>query len=193
LEDVCTIQFSNSYSRHLKILSEPFQGTHLLQPNVFADNRGDFIKTYNRDLFLSLGFDFEIAEEFYSASHSKVLRGMHFQLPPYEHEKLVYCIKGRVLDVLVDLRKDSPTFLQVANAELSAQNHFQFYIPKGIAHGFLALEDSVMVYKTSTVHTPSQDAGIRWDSIGFEWGIDRPIISLRDAALPAVSSFSSPF
>ena len=119
---------------------------------------------------------------------------MHFQLPPHDHAKLVYCVCGRVLDVLLDLRKASPTFGQTASAELSRANSHVFYIPAGIAHGFLSLEDeSVMVYKTTTVHQPDHDAGIRWDSFGFDCGSATPIISVRDTALPRLQEFVSPF
>ncbi len=175
-------------------LSQPLPGVHLLQPKVFIDTRGDFVKTFHVGAFAELGIDFKPVEEFFSTSRKGVLRGMHFQLPPHDHAKLVYCIRGRVLDVLLDLRKASPTFGQFASAELSRENHHQFYIPSGIAHGFLSLEDdSVMVYKTTTVHAPTHDAGIRWDSFGFDWGIAAPLISPRDLAFAALTEFGSPF
>ena len=95
---------------------------------------------------------------------------MHFQLPPHDHDKLVYCIRGRVMDVLLDLRKSSPTYGRSFGNEISANNHLMLYIPKGVAHGFLSLEDdSVLVYKTTTIHFPSHDAGVRWDSFGYTW------------------------
>ncbi|RRJ94453.1 dTDP-4-dehydrorhamnose 3,5-epimerase [Opitutaceae bacterium TAV4] len=175
-------------------LSQPFLGAHLLKPKVFEDARGDFVKTFHSGAFAELGIPFAPAEEFFSTSRKGVLRGMHFQLPPHDHAKLVYCIRGRVLDVLVDLRKTSPTYRQVASAELSCENHHQFYIPSGVAHGFLALEDnSVMVYKTTTVYAPSHDAGIRWDSFDFNWGTTAPIISPRDTAFSPLADFVSPF
>lgn len=176
-------------------LNQPLPGVHLLQPKVFNDNRGDFVKTYHAQAFKDLGIEFVPVEEFFSTSRQGVLRGMHFQLPPHDHAKLVYCIRGRVLDVLLDLRKGSPTYGQSVSTELSAANHHQFFIPTGIAHGFLSLEeDSVMVYKTSTMHAPSHDAGIRWDSFGYEWPmiIDR-VVSSRDQQFPAFKSFLSPF
>jgi dTDP-4-dehydrorhamnose 3,5-epimerase/CDP-3, 6-dideoxy-D-glycero-D-glycero-4-hexulose-5-epimerase len=175
-------------------ISQPFPGVHLLKPAAFQDQRGDFVKTFNVDAFVALGICFKPVEEFFSTSRKNVLRGMHFQLPPYDHDKLVYCIRGRVLDVLFDLRRSSPTHGQVTSTELSRENHHQFYIPKGVAHGFLALEDdSVMVYKTSTVHRPTHDAGIRWDSIGFDWGINTPIVSARDVGFGSLSEFATPF
>ncbi len=175
-------------------LSQPFPGTHLLLPKVFVDARGDFVKTFHAGAFAELGIDFRPVEEFFSTSHKNVLRGMHFQLPPHDHAKLVYCVRGSVLDVLLDLRKSSPTYGRVASAELSRENHHQFFIPSGVAHGFLALEDdSVMVYKTSTVHAPAHDAGIHWQSIGFDWGVTVPIVSPRDQAFPTFSAFNNPF
>jgi dTDP-4-dehydrorhamnose 3,5-epimerase len=170
----------------MTILSEPFPGTYLLRPKVFEDARGDFVKTFHDGLFRELGIEFRPLEEFFSTSRKGVLRGMHFQLPPHDHAKLVYCVRGRVLDVLLDLRTNSPSYGKSVGAELSGENHHQFYIPSGVAHGFLSLEnDSVMVYKTSTVHVPSHDAGVRWDSFGFDWALDgAPILSSRDDALP---------
>jgi dTDP-4-dehydrorhamnose 3,5-epimerase len=152
------------------------------------------VKTYHASTFANLGFRFQPAEEFYSVSRKNVLRGMHFHMPPYDHEKLVYCISGRVLDVLLDLRLDSATFGRYTSAELSAENRLQYLIPKGIAHGFYTLsENSIMIYKTSTLHVPSHDSGILWNSFGFNWGFETPIVSERDAKLPAMDKFISPF
>jgi dTDP-4-dehydrorhamnose 3,5-epimerase len=164
-------------------------------PKVFTDNRGDFVKTYQAEAFSELGISFTPVEEFFSTSHKGVLRGMHFQLPPHEHDKLVYCVRGRVLDVLLDLRKDSPTYGKSVSAELSRENHHQLYIPRGVAHGFLSMEDeSVLVYKTTTVHAPSYDTGIRWDSFGFQWPEGGNfIISTRDQQFPHQQAFNSPF
>jgi dTDP-4-dehydrorhamnose 3,5-epimerase len=178
------------------IISSPFPGTFLLKPRVFTDVRGDFVKTFHSGDFRALGIAFEPVEEFFSTSHKGVLRGMHFQLPPHDHDKLVYCVRGRVLDVLLDLRRNSPTYGKTTSAEISQENHLQFFIPRGVAHGFMSLEDnSVMIYQTSTVHAPSHDAGIRWDSIGFDWPvfIDPGLISTRDQVLPALVAFNSPF
>ncbi len=180
----------------MQIVAQPLPGTFLVQPKVFRDARGDFVKTFHTGLFRDAGIAFSPVEEFYSTSHRGVVRGMHFQLPPHDHAKLVYCIRGRVIDVLLDLRKQSPTNGHAVSAELSAENRQMFYVPSGVAHGFLSLEDdTVMVYKTSTVHAPSHDAGVRWDSFGFDWGLEReePIISTRDAGFPAFSDFASPF
>jgi dTDP-4-dehydrorhamnose 3,5-epimerase len=169
-------------------------GVRLLQPRLFGDRRGTFIKTYHEEAWHEAGISFTIKEEYYSISRQGVLRGMHFQSPPEDHTKIVYCPSGRVLDVLLDLRRSSPTFGQAAVMELSAENRLILIIPNGIAHGFLSREESsIMVYKTSTVHSPAHDAGIRWDSFGFDWGCDAPVLSERDAAFPALADFASPF
>lgn len=176
------------------IHSQPLPGALILQPRCFEDNRGNFVKTYHNDLFHDLGIDFTPTEEFYSTSHKDVLRGMHFQLPPHDHNKLVYCIRGAVLDVIVDLRLGSPTYGQHTAIELSETNHQLFYIPKGFAHGFLGLQDnSVMVYKTDHVYAPASDTGIRWDSFGFDWPVRDAVISDRDQAFLTLNDFDSPF
>ncbi len=123
------------------------------------------------------------------------LRGMHFQVPPAAHSKLVYCLSGRVLDVLLDIRRDSPRFGQSFSCELDATTRQLLFIPVGFAHGFLSLEDnSLMVYKTDAVHAPEQDKGVAWDSFGFKWPLDNPpIMSARDRQFPRWPDFQSPF
>jgi len=176
-------------------ISQPLYGVHLLNPKIFNDHRGNLIKTYHSYIYEDLGISFTPQEEFISTSHKWVLRGMHFQLPPHDHAKLVFCISGRVLDVLLDLRWESPTYGKTATAVLSGDNHHQFFMPKGIAHGFLSLEDnSVMVYKSSAVHSPDHDTGIAWDSFGYSWPEKEKIItSERDSRLLPFSHFKSPF
>ena len=169
-------------------------GVRLLEPPLFRDQRGTFIKTYHEPAWLAAGLPFAMKEEYYSVSRLGVLRGMHFQTPPEDHAKVVYCPCGRVLDVLLDLRRGSPTYGQCAAWELSAENRLILIIPSGLAHGFLSQEEgSVLVYKTGTVHSPALDAGIRWDSFGFDWGWPAPMVSDRDRAFPALADFSSPF
>ena len=119
---------------------------------------------------------------------------MHFQTPPHDHEKIAYCMQGRVLDVVVDLRKNSSTYGQHVALELDAARGHGLFIPKGMAHGFLALTESVlMAYKVTTVYASSNDAGIHWDSFGLNWGVKQPIVSTRDRAHPAFEDFISPF
>ena len=166
----------------------------VIRPRIFRDARGSFVKTFNRNTFHELGLDFEPREEFFSTSAKNVLRGMHFQLPPADHAKLVYCITGSVLDVVLDLRKNSPAFGRSCARELSAANREMFFIPAGFAHGFLTLDDgATMVYQTSTGYSPAHDAGVCWDSFGFDWPVKNPILSERDQKFPALRDFLSPF
>jgi dTDP-4-dehydrorhamnose 3,5-epimerase len=173
--------------------TELLSGTWELPRPRLEDRRGVFVKTMTRGLFGELGLPFEYSEEFYSISNRDVIRGMHFQIPPHDHVKLVYCAVGEVLDVLVDLRS-GPDYGRVASLTLSAADPKVLIIPKGIAHGFRSITDgSLMVYKTSTEHAPAHDRGLRWDSFGFDWGSADPIVSDRDLAHPGFPSFDSPF
>ena len=170
-------------------IDTPLAGAFLVRPPLFTDARGGFVKTFHRNVFSGFGVAPDWAEEFYSTSAKGVIRGMHFHNPPADHAKYVVCLSGAVRDVIVDLRRASTTYGHHFSAELSAENRLGFYIPSGFAHGFLSLtENSLMLYKTTTVHTPSCDAGIRWDSFGYDWRVSNPIISARDASLPALSS-----
>jgi dTDP-4-dehydrorhamnose 3,5-epimerase/CDP-3, 6-dideoxy-D-glycero-D-glycero-4-hexulose-5-epimerase len=169
-------------------------GVFLVQPRVLHDARGAFLKTYHAGIFSDLGFPFVPVEEFISISHRNVIRGMHFQLPPAAHAKLVYCVSGAVLDVVLDLRKRSGCYGRWITRSLSSENRDMIFIPPGCAHGFLALtDDATMVYQTDTVHAPASDAGVRWNSFGFDWSVPAPRLSERDRALPSLAEFTSPF
>lgn len=179
---------------------ELLPGTWLVNLNRFEDARGNFVKTYARSIFdaalARTGLNssaFDLREEFYSLSNKDVLRGMHFQLPPHDHIKLVYCAVGAVQDVLLDLRK-GPSYGRSVAVRLDAHMPQLLFIPKGVAHGFMSLCDgSLMVYKTSTEHAPSHDAGVHFDSFGHQWNCDSPILSARDQGHPAFADFVSPF
>lgn len=162
-------------------------------PRRFLDERGLFVKTYHRDLFLKEGLGIDWVEEYYSYSHAGVLRGLHFQRPPCDHAKLVYCAVGEVFDVVVDLRRGSPTFGAHCSVTLSAATANMLYIPSGFAHGFYAVTDALMMYKVSTVYSPECDDGIRWDSIGCSWLSSAPILSERDRGFSTLERFDSPF
>ena len=165
-----------------------------MRPRIFEDARGRFIKTFHRGSFKSLGLNTRWAEEYYSVSSLNVLRGLHFQLPPHEHDKLIHCLSGEVLDAVVDLRHGSPTFGRHVLVHLRGDDAGMIYIPRGLAHGFLALSDkAVIVYKVSAVHAPAHDTGIRWDSASIPWPAENPIVSARDASLPVFSGFETPF
>lgn len=159
----------------------------MFQPDRFEDQRGSFVKTYHRDVWARFGIEFQMAEEFYSTSRKGVIRGMHFQAPPHAHDKMVFCLSGGVRDVLLDLRP-GPNYGRVVECSLTAENRRILFIPAGIAHGFQATEDdSLLVYKTSTVHSPQSDSGIRFDSFEFDWGRGEQIISLRDKSHPTLA------
>ena len=167
---------------------EPLPGVKVLRPFVHADARGNFVKPFHEEQLAAHGIAMAVREEFYSTSVKNVLRGMHYQIPPHAHQKLIYCLSGRVLDVVLDLRRSSPSFGKFAAVELSAENHHVIHIPAGFAHGFVSLEDhSCLVYKTDAVHSAPHDKGVRWDSFGFDWPLpaEELIIAPRDLAHPA--------
>lgn len=173
-----------------------FTGCFLIKPRVFNDLRGRFVKTYHEEIFFSAGVDVDFKEEYYSLSHQGVIRGLHFQRPPHDHMKMVYCPKGSVFDAFIDLRKNSKTYLQHHQLELNESNGHVLLLAKGIAHGFCAQEDnSLMIYKTTSVYSPESDAGILWDSCGIEWpAVANPdTLSERDQTFPVLSDFDSPF
>jgi len=169
-------------------------GCYEIQPRIFDDARGRFVKVFQRNAFIELGLEYNFAEEYYSISHKNVIRGMHFQLPPMDHVKIVYCVEGEVLDAVVDLRVGSSTYGQFELFELSSTKANSIYIPKGMAHGFCALsERAIMVYKVSTVYSPAHDAGVLWDSVGIPWPTTGAVLSARDKAFSRLEEFMSPF
>jgi len=184
---------NNGNSEEMEFISTPLPGCWEIQPRVFSDHRGRFVKTYVEDELASRGLATHFPEEYYSVSRKGVLRGMHFQRPPHAHSKLVYCTAGRVLDVVVDLRAGSPAYSRVHAVILSAEQGNMLYIPEGFAHGFLALEDATMQYKVTSVHAPSHDDGILWNSIAFHWPQSNAVLSERDQKFPSMHDFSSPF
>lgn len=169
-------------------------GCYELLPRVLVDTRGRFVKTFNVEQFAALGLRTDWVEEYYSVSVKGVLRGFHFQLPPHDHDKLVYCANGQVLDVVLDLRIGSPSFGKHCTFDLNVDAANIVYVPKGCAHGFYTLSDqALMMYKVTSVYAPDADAGICWCSAGVAWPDAAPQISARDASFPALSQFSSPF
>ena len=175
---------------------ELLPGAYYVPLSRFEDARGAFVKTHAVSALARLGLRFELREEFHSVSHADVIRGMHFQRPPHDHDKIVYCPQGRALDVLLDLRRGAG-FGRAIGVTLDAEEPAMVFVPRGVAHGFKALEDNtLMVYKTSTEHSPSHDAGIRWNSFGFDWKLAAgvvPVLSERDRAHAALKDFDSPF
>lgn len=174
--------------------SSPLKDVRVFIPEVSGDSRGEFVKTFHEEVFGDEGIHFDLREEFYSVSKKDVIRGMHFQTPPHAHSKLVICLAGGILDVLLDLRAGLPTYGQVWTVELTSENRNVLYIPEGIAHGFLSLSDHALVhYKTTAVYSPDHDTGVRWDSIDFTWPVKAPVLSLRDSDFIRFQEFVSPF
>ena len=165
----------------MKINVTEFSDLYVLEYDSFKDSRGEFIKTIHKDTFNENNLEFQFLESFFSISKKKVFRGMHFQLPPNDHVKLVYVVKGAIVDVVLDLRCQSSTFGKYFSIELSGSNRKGVYIGKGFAHGFLSLEnDTIVEYHTTTVQNKGSEGGVKWDSFGFELPIKEPIVSARD-------------
>ncbi len=162
-----------------------FPGVRIIDLPHHTDTRGEFVKLYHDELYQSSGIHISFVEDFYSRSTKGVLRGMHFQYAPYAHWKLVTCVEGSVLDIGFDMRTNSPTFGRWFEHQLSSTTPQAILLPPGFAHGFLTTSDSSTVfYKCSTVQCPQAEAGIMWNSFGFQWPISNPTLSNRDSSLP---------
>ena len=161
-----------------------------------SDDRGQFVKTFNKNALEEANIGFEIRESYFSISKKGVIRGMHFQLPPFDHEKLVYVAKGAIMDVVIDLRKSSPTYKEFISVELSEHNKKSIIIPKGLAHGFKSLlDDTITVYNVATEHNPNSDMGVRYDSFDHNWDVTEPVVSQRDTNFIHLDTFcrNNPF
>lgn len=179
----------------MKIYShELFEDIKIIELMDSSDKRGSFTKLYHATSFIQANLNFEIAEIYYSVSQKDVIRGMHFQLPPNDHEKIIHVMNGKIIDIIVDLRKESCTYKKYIALELTSTQKKAIYIPKGFAHGFKSLEDgTVMQYCVSSVYDSNSDCGILYDSIGYSWDIANPIISDRDKSFVSMDEFISPF
>lgn len=171
----------------------------LLRPRRFGDSRGWFSETWNKERFAAAGLKLEFVQDNHSLSGQVgTLRGLHFQTSPFAQDKLVRCLKGRIFDVAVDIRKGSPTYGQWVGRVLSAENGEQLLVPVGFAHGFMTLEpDTEVAYKTSNYYDKSSDSGLMWNDpdIGIQWPLETaaPILSEKDQKQPSLRDFDSPF
>ncbi|WP_395392889.1 dTDP-4-dehydrorhamnose 3,5-epimerase [Novosphingobium sp. BL-8A] len=170
----------------------------LIRSKRHGDTRGWFTEVYSEPKFTTLGITCTFVQDNHSLSvPAFTLRGLHFQTPPKGQDKLVRCIRGRIFDVAVDIRKGSPTYGHWVGAELSAENGHQLFIPIGFAHGFMTLEpDCEVTYKCSDIYAPDHDGGIRWDSVGIDWPLPdgtAPELSAKDKVQPTLAEFDSPF
>ena len=172
----------------MKITETKLNGVVIIEPDVFGDNRGFFMESWNKEKMEDAGLFYNFVQDNHSKSTVKgTLRGIHFQKGDKAQAKLVRCVKGAVLDIAVDLRKNSPTFKQWVGVELSAENKKQLLIPRGFGHGFVTLTDDVeFLYKADNYYAPEADAGIRWNDpdIAVDWGVENPILSEKDKKNP---------
>lgn len=171
-------------------ISLEIPGLILVEPKVFADDRGFFTETYKASDFAAHGIPGPFVQENYSHSVQGVLRGLHFQKAPAAQGKLVSVICGEIFDVAVDIRQGSPTYGRWAGVTLSAANHRLLYIPAGFAHGFCVLSaEADVVYRVTVEYAPQHDRGIRWDdpALGIAWPVNAPLLSLKDARLPLLA------
>jgi dTDP-4-dehydrorhamnose 3,5-epimerase len=164
-------------------------------PRVFQDDRGFFFESYNEEIFKKLGLPTNFVQDNQSFSIKGVVRGLHFQNAPFAQGKLVRVISGRVLDVAVDIRPDSPTFGKHEVFELRSDTNNMAYVPEGFAHGFVALEDSVFSYKCTNVYNKGAESGLLWNDpdLGIDWGVENPIVSEKDVILPTFKTLFEKF
>ncbi len=182
----------------MKLINTKIEGLVVIEPKVYKDSRGFFFEPYNKSKFDKYFGITNFVQDNESKSSKGVLRGFHFQKPPYDQAKLVRCIEGEVLDIALDLRKKSNTFGQFEKVILSSENKKQFFIPRGFAHAFLVLSESaIFSYKVDNVYAPEYDDGIIWNdpNLSIDWGFDKSelIISKKDKKLISFSDFNSPF
>ena len=182
----------------MKFIATKISDLIIIEPRVFGDARGYFLESYNQKKFEEVVGKISFVQENESKSSKGVLRGLHFQKPPFEQAKLVRCIEGEVLDVAVDIRKNSKTYGQHVTVLLTGENNRQLFVPRGFAHGFLVLSDTAtFAYKVDNTYAPEFDAGIRWNDkeLNIQWGLEESevLVSAKDAELPFFLEFDSPF
>lgn len=177
-----------------EFIDTPIEGCMEIMPRLFEDDRGRFVKLFHHDSFARQGLNTVYEEQYYSVSSQRVLRGLHFQIPPNAHVKLVSCLTGAILDIVVDLRKGSRAYGQVHSLELSAKKGNMLYVPEGLAHGFYVLTDNCLFLSmNSKKYSSDCDSALRWNSIDFSWPDADPVISDKDKFAIPFNSFISPF
>ena len=181
----------------MEVKKTKINGVFLLKPQIFEDNRGYFFESFNTNKFNeATDLNVQFVQDNQSLSSKNVLRGLHFQHPPFAQSQLVSVIKGEVLDVVVDIRKDSETYGEYLAEYLSEENHHQLYIPEGMAHGFLTLKNhTIFSYKCSNYYHKDSEDGIIWNdsNLNINWGIKNPLVSKKDQLAKNFASFVSPF
>jgi dTDP-4-dehydrorhamnose 3,5-epimerase len=182
----------------MKFIKTKISNLIIIEPAVFGDVRGYFLESYNKKKFEAVIGKTSFVQDNESKSYKGVLRGLHFQKPPFEQAKLVRCIEGEVLDIALDIRKNSKTYGKHVSVLLSGENKRQLFVPRGFAHGFLVLSNSAtFAYKVDNTYAPDHDAGICWNDkeLNIQWGMEdtEVRVSKKDAELPFFSKFESPF
>lgn len=183
----------------ISVIKTDIEGVLIIEPKVFGDARGYFLESFNAKEFAEkTGLNINFVQDNESMSSYGVMRGLHFQRPPFTQSKLVRCVKGAVLDVAVDIRKGSPTYGQHVAVELTEENHRQFFVPRGFAHGFAVLsETAIFQYKCDNFYAPQADGGINIldESLGIDWRIptDKALLSDKDTKHPILKEFETPF
>jgi dTDP-4-dehydrorhamnose 3,5-epimerase len=182
----------------MKFIKSEIPDVYIIEPSVFGDDRGYFLESFNLEKFEENMFPIKFIQDNESKSSRGVLRGLHFQIPPYAQAKLVRCIEGCVIDVAVDIRKGSPTYGKHVSVELSGENKRQLFVPRGFAHGFSVLsENAVFAYKVDNRYVPESDSGIRYDDkeLNINWGLNEEDIQLsfKDKELESFKNLDSPF
>ncbi|MEI6123497.1 MAG: dTDP-4-dehydrorhamnose 3,5-epimerase [Bacteroidota bacterium] len=180
----------------MKVIPTAISNVLVFKPKVFEDNRGYFFEAFNENVFSNIGIDKAFVQDNQSLSEKNVLRGMHFQEPPFDQGKLVRVIKGAVLDVALDIRKNSPTYGKWVSQVLSEQNKLMMWIPSGFAHGFLTLENNtIFFYKCTGFYNSRSEGIIMWNDthLNIDWNISNPIISERDQQGQPFNNFVTPF
>jgi dTDP-4-dehydrorhamnose 3,5-epimerase len=180
----------------MQVNKYPIEGVVEITPRIFADERGAFLETFSARLLAEAGIAETFVQDNLSISKKGVLRGLHFQKPPFAQAKLVSVTVGRALDVAVDIRKDSPTYGQHVTCLLDAEKRNSFFIPVGFAHGFVALEEgTIFQYKCSNYYDRASEGGLLWNdaALNINWGIDTPLVSEKDEILPTLEGFVTPF
>ena len=180
----------------MKVVKTSIPDLYIIEPKVFEDHRGYFFESYNKEVFLRHGIDQNFVQDNESMSEKNVLRGLHYQKPPFTQGKLVRVMQGSVLDVAVDLRKKSATYGQWASVVLSQKNKWMYWIPPGFAHGFVTLEEhTIFFYKCTNVYNKASEGAIAWDDpdLNIDWKIKAPILAEKDKKAPFLRNITSPF
>jgi dTDP-4-dehydrorhamnose 3,5-epimerase len=180
----------------MEIIKPPIDGLLVINPKIFVDDRGYFFESWNEESFVKNGLDLDFVQDNQSLSSKGVLRGLHFQNPPFAQGKLVRVIKGAVLDIVVDIRKESATYGQHFSIELNEENNTIFWIPPGFAHGFITLEDDTIVtYKCTGVYNSASEEALLWSDkdLNIDWGAIKPLVSDKDLVAGSFKNFKSQF